>query len=218
MQRRKFIAGLGSLAAAGAAGIGTGAFTSVQADRTVSVNTAADNDAFLAFETSGATNSAYVSNADSGAVSFNLDGDADVDGTGVNQDGTTQINDIVKVRNQGTQPVLVYVEPDSIDESDRTTSDGFGVDPQASNRPNGDYENTSSIAAGVEDDQISLTGLYSEPPYSAYGGGNDGKQEFLLDSGQAFDFGLYVNTGDSSVDQEISMKITADATAVPDTL
>jgi hypothetical protein len=221
MQRRKFIAAMGSLTAAGAAGLGTGAFTSVQADRSVSVETADDNDAFLAFETGSATNADYASGADSGAVSINIDDDAGLDGSGVNKDGTTQINDIFKIRNQGTQAVVVYVDPSSISDGNRTDSPGFGVDPQASNRPNGDYTNTSGISGGVEDDQISLTGLYSSPPYeySAYNDENDvddAIEEFVLEPGEAFDFGLYVNAGDTNVDENISMEIVAEAGPVPD--
>ena len=99
-QRRKFIAGVGSLAASAAAVTGTGAFSSVQANRSVSVETHAGN--------------------------------------------------------QGTQPVVVYVGPASIPSSDRTTSSDFGIDPQATNRPNGDYASSDPIEGGVEDDQISI--------------------------------------------------------------
>lgn len=47
MERRKFIAGLGSLTAAGAAGIGTGAFSAMSADRQANVNVVSDNDALI---------------------------------------------------------------------------------------------------------------------------------------------------------------------------
>ncbi|MXR50747.1 hypothetical protein GRX03_03890 [Halovenus sp. WSH3] len=220
MERRKFLIGAGSLAAGGAAALGSGAFTSVQADRTVSVSTAADNDAFLALDPSNSTNQAYASNAGSGAVTINLDSDAGVEGTGVNRNSTTQINDIFKVRNQGTQPVVVYVDPSSIENP--TTSDGFGIDPQASNRPNGDYVNTSGISGGVEDDQISLTGVFSNPPYeySAYvsdaeQGTADATEEFVLEAGESFDFGIYVNTADSDVSVSETIQLVADATVVP---
>jgi hypothetical protein len=49
MQRRKFIAGIGSLAAGGAAAMGTGAFTTARTgNRGVSVTTEDDSDSFLA--------------------------------------------------------------------------------------------------------------------------------------------------------------------------
>jgi len=45
--RRKFIAGLGALATGSAAAVGTGAFTSVSAERSVTIDTADDAYAFL---------------------------------------------------------------------------------------------------------------------------------------------------------------------------
>jgi hypothetical protein len=190
--------------------MGTGAFTSAQANRSVSVTTASDSSAQLALDSSGSTNNSYVSTT-GGQVSINADD--------LNVDGTTQINDLFHVRNNGTQPVVVYVNPDSIPNNVRTTSDGFGIDPQATERPNGDYVNTSGVSGGVEDDQISLTGLFSDPPYdySSYGDDQtDRREEFVLESGQEFEFGLYVNTNsNNSLSQDIEMEIVADATVVP---
>ncbi|RLM71362.1 hypothetical protein DVK05_01505 [Halorubrum sp. Atlit-8R] len=191
----------------------------------MNVSVADDSDALLAFETGSADNSAYADASDT-AVSIdvtdsNNSGFSDTDPNGVNPNATTQINDIFKIRNQGSQAVVVYVDPSSISSNNRTTSDGFGVDPQASNRPNGDYENSpDSRADGVENDQISLTGLYSTPPYeySAYAddGTDDAIEEFVLEPGEAFDFGLYVNSGSSTTSATINMDIVADATLVPD--
>jgi len=211
MNRRKFLIGAGSLAAGSAAAMGTGAFTSVQANRSVSVTTANDGSAKLAFDQTNSTNSSYVTQSD-GEVSINA--------TDLNVDGTTQINDLFHVRNNGTQPVVVYVDPDSIPESKRTTSNGFGIDPQATERPGGDFTDTSNIDGGVEDDQISLTGVFSDTPYdySGYGGpGEDSREEFVIESGDSFEFGLYVNTdSNNELDQDIEMEIVADATVVPD--
>lgn len=211
MKRRKFLIGAGSLAAGSAAAMGTGAFSSVQAQRSVSVTTADDSDAQLAFDTTNSTNSSYVSTTD---------GQVSIDAEDLNVRATTQINDLFHVRNNGTQPVVVYVDPDSIPENRRTTSGGFGIDPQATDRPNGDYTNTSGVSGGVEDDQISLTGVFSDPPYdySAYGSDQaDRREEFVLGTGQAFEFGLYVNTNSNNeLSQSITMEIVADATVVPE--
>ena len=234
MERRKFLLGAGSAAVGASAVIGSGAFTSVQATRSVAVATADDSDAYLAFQQDGATNSAYVGTSD-GSVFIDLDENS-VDGKGVNPNSTTQINDLFSVQNQGTQPAVVYVDPDSISDSNFTfTGNGITIDPQATNRPNGDYENTSGISAGVEDDQISLTGGGNGPDYDAYQtldsanntngvGGNDGTdadalEEFVLEVGESFEFGLYVNA-DENVDSNSSInediEIIADATLVPD--
>ena len=53
MKRRKFVLGLGATAAGGATVLGSGAFTSVDADRTISVETAQDSDAFLEMDALG---------------------------------------------------------------------------------------------------------------------------------------------------------------------
>jgi hypothetical protein len=120
MQRRKFIAGLGSLAAAGAATIGTGAFTSVDADRSVAVEVASDSGAFLALErdTRGGNATANANDyvdINGGQVSLDITNtDAPGNGQGLNNNATTVIDDILQITNQGTQPVYVgYTHPAS---------------------------------------------------------------------------------------------------------
>ena len=51
MERRKFLVGMGSLAAGGAAATGTGAVTSMSADRSVTAKIDADPDSQIAFKT-----------------------------------------------------------------------------------------------------------------------------------------------------------------------
>lgn len=60
MKRRTFIAGVGSFTAASTAAVGTGAFTSVSADRSLTVETAGDENAFLAMEPTSRPNSEYA--------------------------------------------------------------------------------------------------------------------------------------------------------------
>jgi hypothetical protein len=50
MERRKFIIGAGALATGSSAAIGTGAFTSAEAERTVSVQVAGDESAWIGLE------------------------------------------------------------------------------------------------------------------------------------------------------------------------
>ncbi len=219
MQRRKMLAALGSVAVGGATAVSTGAFTNVQAQRNVSVNVADDSDALLAFDASSSTNSAYADTSEN-AVALDLDGSTGDDitsynATGVNTDALTQILDIFKVRNQGTQAAVVYVNPSSVPEDQRTQTDGFGIDPQASNRPNGDFTKEETVG----DDKISLTHIYDQDfpsSTSYYGGGNDALEEYVLEPGESFDFGLYVDTRSGDFDGSFDMEIVADATIVPD--
>ena len=53
MKRRQFVLGLGAVTASGATLLGSGAFTSVRADRTISVETAQDSEAFLELDALG---------------------------------------------------------------------------------------------------------------------------------------------------------------------
>jgi hypothetical protein len=111
MQRRKYLAAVGSLAAAGAAGLGTGAFTSVSADRTVNVSVAQDSNALLkitkATENGSPTPNAanYVDITGNGRVRINIPGDTD--GAGVNRNSTTKFDNLLDIQNQGTQTVIV---------------------------------------------------------------------------------------------------------------
>jgi len=110
MQRRKFVVGLGSLAAGGAAALGTGAFTSVTATRNVDVEVANDSDAYLGLSGVDGDNKEYITdNGSSGTLSIDLDGDQSVpgNGEGVNPNALTEIDHLFKIKNQGTQTVDV---------------------------------------------------------------------------------------------------------------
>lgn len=105
MNRRNVLIGLGGVVAGGGALLGTGAFTTVEAERTVSVETAGDADAFLAL-TPARGDGAFVD--DSGdTVEINLDGtDSENDNAdGLNQNAVTRFENLVDVQNNGTQDV-----------------------------------------------------------------------------------------------------------------
>jgi len=109
MKRRNFIAGIGALSAGSAAAVGTGAFSSVEADRDINVEIAGDAEAYLAFESSGEY--ATVESDDVLELDF---GDLDDLGDGVGEDSTYffgslqedgEKDRVFEVRNQGTQEV-----------------------------------------------------------------------------------------------------------------
>ncbi|WP_262175038.1 hypothetical protein [Haloarcula laminariae] len=118
MNRRTLIAGFGSLASGSVFAIGTGAFTSVSAGRSVSVSVAADDEAFLKLEERGEGRRSYE---DGNTVGFDIPGpdDDDYGGTdpeGLGTDSVYQFGDdaahdesgLFSITNQGTQPVEVY--------------------------------------------------------------------------------------------------------------
>ena len=110
MNRRKFIAALGAATAGTSAAAGTGAFTSVSADRSVSVQVANDSNAFLGL-VSGDTRLVTESG---GTLQVNLDGTG-TPAEGVNINAVTQIGSqenpkddyAFKIVNQGTQSVML---------------------------------------------------------------------------------------------------------------
>jgi hypothetical protein len=109
--RRKFLAGIGALASGSAAAVGTGAFTSVSANRSIAVDTAGDNNAFLAIEADNTENANEYVDTSGGAVSLDFTNTNNSGypggGSGVNENATTVFDDLLNITNQGTQTVIV---------------------------------------------------------------------------------------------------------------
>ena len=113
MQRRKFIASIGSVAAGAAAVTGTSAFSSVEADRDVSVNVEGDSKAYLQIEpTSGAT---FAEDKDNGLIKFDFDSNSDASGNGLNANADTGFGPEFIITNEGTDSVLVTIDPTAVD-------------------------------------------------------------------------------------------------------
>jgi len=112
MNRRQVLAAIGALGSGGAVVTGTGAFTSVEANRDVSVQVADDTNAFLRMAAAGEGNEEYIT-TDGGELGINLTGDnpTDAGGQGVNANATTVIADLFEIQNQGTQEIDVEVTP-----------------------------------------------------------------------------------------------------------
>jgi hypothetical protein len=103
MQRRKFIASIGSVAAGAAAVTGTGAFTSASAEREVNVAVATDENAFLGLEPTD-------SRASLESDQLKLDFEGSNNGAqGLNPNARTAFTDLFEITNQGDDPVYVGV-------------------------------------------------------------------------------------------------------------
>ena len=113
MDRRTLLKSLGVAGAGGAIVTGTGAFTSVEASRNVSVTVEGDANAYLSLDDTGNDNSEYLNTNSAGELEIDLTGDNSTSGggSGVNADAVTVIEDLFEVRNQGTQEVEVTVTP-----------------------------------------------------------------------------------------------------------
>ena len=109
MERRKFLLGLGAASAAGVAGIGTGAFDTVEANRDASVELADDADAYLGLQ----SESEYAVETD-GTLELDFTGSNQTDSGGehFNFNATTEIDDVFSAVNQGAQTdVQVGLDP-----------------------------------------------------------------------------------------------------------
>ena len=110
MQRRKFLATVGSLTAGTAAAMGTGAFSSVEAERSTYIEIAGDSNALLAFDSSNAANGEYVRETESGIeINISDENPTAAGGEGVNKNAFTMLRDLFDIKNLGTKPVLVFV-------------------------------------------------------------------------------------------------------------
>lgn len=172
MQRRNLLIGMGSLAAGGAATIGTGAFTSVSADRSVSIETAGDASAFLGIDGAKDDDGNYTPNA----VEYvdNVDGQITIDLTesdegaeGINRNATTVFDNLLDVINNGSQEVTFWIESDLIasnggplgiyaERSQGNSSDNFGFDYPG----DGSYPTSSDKTTLSPGDSLTNIGIY----------------------------------------------------------
>jgi hypothetical protein len=93
MNRRQALIGIGTLAVGSGAALGSGAFTSVEANRTVDVQTEGDASAYL--QLTGQGNYVADNSGSSGELTLDLGA---VGGSGFNENAVTKVADIVEVK------------------------------------------------------------------------------------------------------------------------
>ena len=150
MKRRKFILGTGA-AAVGGTLIGSGAFTSVEAQRQVTVDVADDAQALLRLDPDDAAypNSAYATETD-GVIKIDITEDGSgFDGEGISPFATTTIEEVFPIENQGTQEVQVSIESADLDESDFEDQVDFFVTPDPSD-DDPDFERVSLLDESID--------------------------------------------------------------------
>jgi hypothetical protein len=115
MKRRKLLAGLGGLTASLSLGLGSGAFSSVSTSRSVSVDVSDDDRAFLRMEPRADPgidgDSTLRSSSDGRTVWFSLPGydpGENLNAEGLGKESVYEFHDLLRIENQGTQPVEVY--------------------------------------------------------------------------------------------------------------
>ena len=159
MERRKFIAGLGSLTAAGAAGIGTGAFTTASAERQVEVRVASDASGYVGLYD---TDSPY-SSVEDGQISLDFSeispengpGAGTFDnGKGLNPDATYNFDDLFRVANQaagGNLRIVITTSGFNLEDLEITTNEPQGG---ATSLLAEDYDDPQNVPKLVQPDSL----------------------------------------------------------------
>ncbi|MDF9745687.1 hypothetical protein [Natrinema salsiterrestre] len=193
MERRKFMLGVGSLAAGSAATIGTGAFNEVQADRTVSIETASDADAYLKF----VDQSHYAQMTGTpGTIQLNFDSSNQTGegGTGLNANATTQFLHLFDIENQGTQTVGIQIDTDALNAAlDAQSSNG---DPQ--------FHFFVGEHGGSTLDGYDKSDMRSTLPYN-----NPSADPRVLKPGETLKVGCYIVSHDGNWDVEETVTVNA---------
>ena len=152
MNRRTLLSGLVFTAASSTIAISTGAFNTVEADRTIAVDVADDAQALLRLDPNDADypNSAYATETD-GIVEIDITEDGSgFDGEGISPFATTTIEEVFPIENQGTQEVQVSVESADLDGSDFEDQVDFFATPD----PNDDDPGFEQVS--LLDDSIDI--------------------------------------------------------------
>jgi len=157
MNRRKLIFLFGTAATGGGVAVGTGAFDSVSADRSVSLAVAGDSNAFLGLnsDSNELPNSEYATELGNGLAEINTtpDADGDFDGEGVSPFALTTIEEVIEVTNQGTQDVAVFVES-----NDPNLSDLDGDFELFATDPDDGTDNRANLREGTDIDDLQVIG------------------------------------------------------------
>ena len=131
MRRRTRLFVVLAVFVAGFSIVGSGAFSTVTAERTVSVNVAGDDAALLELDPHSGPNGAYAG-LNAGELEINFD---DVSADGVNQNATTTLENVFNVTNSGTQSTSVNITKTGANAGLVTfnTSDGTRIDGGSGN-------------------------------------------------------------------------------------
>lgn len=191
MKRRNTLVGLGMLAAGGGVISGTGAFTSVTADRSISVTSAGDASANLGMAPLNTPNGNEYADSSGGTLSITL--------PDVNLNAVTHVDDVFRVTNNGTQSVVVCFEEQG---GSSTAAVDFGAKLDQGFDKNSVGGGGQPGTEGIVDENIIDI---STPGSAAYS-----KNGVLLGGGMSLDVGIYIDSSDANLNDELSGSSSAD--------
>jgi len=156
--------GLGSLAAGSAAAMGTGAFASVEATRSVSVKVAGDESAYLGLEAT----SPYAS-IQGKQLQLEFD-DNHNGGEGVNADAVSTFDGVFRMKNNGPNELDITIDKSGLANPDRwefvpkeVYEEYSGNYPEDSFYPSWDdfegYDSTNASGGGLDSGESTLVGV-----------------------------------------------------------
>lgn len=219
--RRRLLLGIGTSFVGAGALLGTGAFSSVNAERTVAVNTVNDADALLGIEP-GAEGGEYV--IENGTVEIDITG-TNAGGQGVNVNAITAVDQLLEVTNNGTTDVAVgfsaqYAEGNNeFDRSGRTwdrapygwtyavnndedAALAFWASPNESNMDDTYEEVRPGLSTtGFGGSKLISGSTVRDEVGDTYNGGTNGNGR-VVGPGESINIGLVVDTRDSTVVDE----------------
>ena len=184
--------------------MGTGAFTSVSANRDVTIDVADDSSAFLSLSAPDSLeNSAYVEEITDGTLAIDISGASEREGQdgseGLNRDATTTFLQLFQVENQGSNTVGVRIPLLGTDIHDDFGPMGFFV---------GDSHNANSNATSAgknTDNTVSFTKVKN------YNFDNPSEDLRVLTPGDSVIIGAFLTTdGDESDTNEYSITVRAE--------
>jgi hypothetical protein len=150
MHRRKFLVGMGSLAAAGAAAIGTGAYDGVAADRTVSVDLKGDGTANLVLDPIS-DHAQYVN------------GQLELMFNNLNANAKNRFHDVFRIENTNSEPVGIFIDNGNRTAGQQAQQPLEGtLSPNTSGHPQYTTDNGTTITAASGSPAFGFTGIYDE--------------------------------------------------------
>ena len=176
--RRSVLIGLGALTVGGGAVFGTGAFSSVEANRQVTVNVDEDDGALLALNPSGAGVDSDVVQLDDGLLVINFD-EAGDSSEGVNLDAVTTVGEV----DTSTSPVTVSEEAFTITNNGSNEVDiTFDIDFD---------DDQSTLNASSESDILKL---WTDPGDGSITDDNLVDGTLTLDTSESADVAIQIDT------------------------
>ena len=160
---------MGAMASGGAAALGTGAFSRVESERSVTIQAAEDADAYLGLD-EGDTNWAdnYVELDSNGHLEVDI-AESGNDGDGVNSNSDTFFDEIIQVTNQGKEEAEICFDLGGLTLNDSEAQVVF-------------YTGTAQGSDGTDGDYMDRT--------------CDADNPIVLETGHDAQVGIHVNTED----------------------